>query len=141
LATISAFIPSKRNLYQYTWNQESEQGKLRKKYMARKLENICDLDSDPVMPFVDAARLLAAVIRNSRLKPKGRRWNFADKMLVLALMRCNPKCYILLQTLFPFPSTQTLQCVLNTVPVMTGINTHVFGVLDNDDIDAERLRL
>jgi hypothetical protein len=29
---------------------------------------------------VEAARLLAAIVRNSRHKPKCRRWNFEDKV-------------------------------------------------------------
>jgi hypothetical protein len=29
---------------------------------------------------VEAARLLAAIVRNSKHKPKGRRWNFEDKV-------------------------------------------------------------
>jgi hypothetical protein len=78
---------------------------------------------------VEAARLLAGVIRNSRQKPKGRRWNFEDKVLALALLKCSPKSYILLQTLFPLPSRRTLQSVLNTVHFTAGINAHVFGAL------------
>jgi hypothetical protein len=71
------------------------------------LENIYDLDSDPVIEklssalSVEAGKLLAAVIRKSRQKPKGKRWNFEDKVLAVALMK-RPKSYILLQTHFPF---------------------------------------
>jgi hypothetical protein len=42
------------------------------------------VDSDPLMQEIsnslnaDAVRLLAAVIRNSRHKLRGRRWNFED---------------------------------------------------------------
>jgi hypothetical protein len=78
---------------------------------------------------VEAARLLAATVRNSRQKPKGRRWTFEDKVLALALMKRSPKSYILLQTLFPLPSRRTLQSLLNTVHFKTGINAHVFGAL------------
>jgi hypothetical protein len=48
----------------------------------------------------EAVRLLAAVIRNSRHKLKGKRWNFEDKILALSLLMHSPKSYTLLQTLF-----------------------------------------
>jgi hypothetical protein len=77
----------------------------------------------------EAVRLLAAIIRNSRHKPRGSRWNFEDKILALSLLKRSPKSYILLQTLFPLPSGRTLQSLLNTVHFRTGLNTHVFDAL------------
>jgi hypothetical protein len=59
----------------------------------------------------EAVRLLAAVIRNCRYKPRGRRWNFEEKILALALLKRSPKSYILLQSLFPLPSGRTLQAL------------------------------
>jgi hypothetical protein len=73
----------------------------------------------------EAARLLAAIIKNSRHKPRKRRWNFQEKFLALSLLKHSPKSYIL-QILFPHPSGRTLQSLLSTVPFRTGINTHVF---------------
>jgi hypothetical protein len=93
---------------------------MRKKYRSRKLKDLRDVDSDPLMQEIsnslnaDAFRLLAAIIRNSRHKPKGRRWSFKEKILALSLLKRSPKSYILLQTLFPLPSGRTLQSLLNT---------------------------
>jgi hypothetical protein len=39
----------------------------------------------------EAIRLLKAIFRNSEHKPKGRRWNFKDQMLVLCVLTCSPK--------------------------------------------------
>jgi hypothetical protein len=77
--------------------------------------------------IIDAARLLAAIVRNSR--HKGRRWNFEDKVLALSLLKCSPESYILLCTLLPLPCRQTLQSILNAVHFLTGINAHVFSIL------------
>jgi hypothetical protein len=99
------------------------------------LKDLCDVDSDPLMQKIsnslnaEAVRLLAAIIRNSRHKSRGRRWNFEEKILALSLLKRSPKSYILLQTLFPLPSGRTLQSLLNTVHFRTGINTHVFYAL------------
>jgi len=60
--------------------------------------------------------------------PRGRRWNFEEKILALSLLKRSPKSCILLQT-FPLPSGRTLQSLLNTVHFRTGINTHVFYTL------------
>jgi len=72
---------------------------------------------------------LAAIIRNSRCKPRGRRWNFEEKILALSLLKRSPKSYVLLRILFPLPSGSTLQFLPNTIPFTTGINTHVFDAL------------
>jgi hypothetical protein len=77
---------------------------------------------------VEADKLWTAVIRNSRQKPKGRRWTFKDKV---ALMKRNPKSYILLKAIFPLSSRRTLQSVLYTVHFTAGINAHVFGVIQH----------
>jgi hypothetical protein len=74
-------------------------------------------------------RLLKMIFRNSKRKPKGRRWNFEDKMLALSLLKCSPESYCFLQLLLPLPSRCTLQSVLNTVNFAAGINAHVFGAL------------
>jgi hypothetical protein len=95
------------------------------------LKDLCDVDSDPLMQDIsnslnaEAVRLLAAIIRNSRRKPRGRRWNFEENILALSLLKRSPKSYILL------PSGRTLQSLLNTVPFRTSINTHVFDALCN----------
>jgi len=76
----------------------------------------------------EAVRLLAAIIRNSRHKPRGRRWNFEEKILALSLLKRSPKSCIL-QILFPHSSGRSLQSLLNTVPFRNGITTHVFYAL------------
>jgi len=56
----------------------------------------------------EAVRLLAAIIWNSRCKPRGRRWNFEEKILALSLFKRSPKSYILPQMLFCLPSGHNL---------------------------------
>jgi hypothetical protein len=51
-----------------------------------------------------AVSLMAAIIRKSRHKLSGRKWNFEDKILFLSLCKHNPKYYTLLQILFPLLS-------------------------------------
>jgi hypothetical protein len=104
-------------------------------YSGGKLKKLCRVDSDPVMEnlssslSVEAVRLLAAVFRNSTQKPKGRRWSFEDKVLVLSLLKRSPKSCSLLQTILPLPSRRTLQSILSNFHFTTGINAHVFGTL------------
>jgi hypothetical protein len=67
---MSDLTTRKQKLYHRIW---------RKKCSTRKLKDLCDVDSDPLMQEIsnslneEAVRLLAAVIRNSRHKPRGRR--------------------------------------------------------------------
>jgi hypothetical protein len=92
------------------------------------------VDGDPLMENlpsslnVEAARLLVAIIRKSRLNPKGRRWNFEDKV---SFLKHSPKSYVLLRSLFLLPSWPTLPSALNTVHFKTGINANVFGALQH----------
>jgi len=99
---MSNLTPRKRKLYRRLRRKESGLCKLRKKYRSTKLKDLCDMDSDPLMQGIsnslnaEAVRLLAAIIRNSRHKPRGRRWNFEEKILALSLLKRSPKSYILL---------------------------------------------
>jgi hypothetical protein len=48
------------------------------------------VDSEPLIQEIsnslnaDAVRLLAEIISNSRHKPRGRRWNFEEKILAVS---------------------------------------------------------
>jgi len=131
----SDLTPREQNLYQKIRRKETALCKLRQKCRSKKLKDLCDVESGPLMQEisnslnVEAVRLLAAIIRYSKHKPRGRRWNFEEKILALSLLKRSPKSYILLQALFPLPSGRTLQSLLNTIPFRTGINTHVFDAL------------
>jgi len=102
---MSDLTPRKRKLYHRI--QRKETALLRKKYRSRKLKNLCDVDSDPLKQEIsnslnaEFVTLLAAIIRNGRHKPRGRRLNFEDKILALSLLKCSPKPYTLFQMLFP----------------------------------------
>jgi hypothetical protein len=135
-ASLSELTPRKRKLYEHIWRKASALCKLKKKYKGKKLKVLCGVDSDPLMENlsscinVEATRILAAIFRNSQHRPKGRRWNFDEKVLALSLLNRSPKSEILLRTLLPLPSRRSLQSLLNTVPFRMGINAHVFPVLE-----------
>ena len=91
-SALSDLTPRERKLYQTIRRKESALCKLRQKYKSRKLKDLCDVDSDPLMQEIsnslnaEAVRLLAAIIRNSSHKPRGRRWNFEEKILALSVV-------------------------------------------------------
>jgi hypothetical protein len=93
---MSDLTPRKRKLYHRIWRKESTLCELRKKYRSRKLKDLCDVDTDPLMTEIsnslnaEAVRLLTAIIRNSGHKLRGRRWNFEDKILALPLPKLSP---------------------------------------------------
>jgi hypothetical protein len=103
-----------------------------KEIQGKKLKKLCDVNSNPLMENLSsflslkADRFFARIVRNSRQKTKGRRWN-----LIMSLLKCSPKSYVLLHTLLPLPSRQSLQTVRNTVPFRTGIDDHVFRALQH----------
>ncbi|XP_023725462.1 uncharacterized protein LOC111874307 [Cryptotermes secundus] len=90
LASLSELSPRERKLYELIRNKESELCKNKKKYKGNKLKKLCDVDNGPLMQSLssslslDATRFLAAMFRNIRQKPKGRRWNLDEKVLALS---------------------------------------------------------
>jgi len=105
---MSDLTPRKRKLYQKIRGNESAHCKLRKKYRSRNLKHLCDVDSDLLMQEIsyslntEAVRLLAAIIRISRHKPNGRRWNF-EETFWLCLYLCvtqNPISFFRRSSLF-----------------------------------------
>ena len=77
---------------------------------------------------MDTSRSLASIVRNSKHEPKGRRWSYKEKVLAVSILKCSPRSYTFLRSLFPLPS-RSLRSLLNTVQFRTGINAHVFSVL------------
>jgi len=120
------------------WTRESALCKIRKKYRAKKPKEVCQLDSNPLIQSlssslnVDTSRFLASVVRNSKHKPKGRRWSYKEKVLAVSNLKRSPRSYAFLRSLFPLPSRRTLQSLLITVQFRTGINAHVFSVLKDN---------
>ena len=135
LDRVAELTPRKKKLYNMIRTRESALCKLRKKYRAKKLKEVCQLDSDPLIQSlssslnVDTSRFLASVVRNSKHEPKGRRWSYKEKVLAVSILKRSPRSYAFLRSLFPLPSRRTLQSLLNAVQFRTGINAHVFSIL------------
>ena len=71
--------------------------KLRKKYRAMRLKEVCQLDSNfLILSFsfnVDTTRSLASIARNSKYEPKGRRWSNKENVLVVSIQKHSPRPY------------------------------------------------
>ena len=134
MATVSQF--TLRLLYDKIRKKESALCKLRKK-CRQNLKFVSDVEVDTLTEDISTSlnaegiRLLKGIFRNSKCKPKGRRWNFEDKLLGLSLLKRSPKSYSFLRLLLPLPSRRTLQSILSTVHFAAGINAHVFGALQH----------
>jgi hypothetical protein len=135
LDIVAELKPRKKKLYNMIQTRETALCKLRKKYRAKKLKEVCQLESNPLIESlssslnVDTSRFLASIARNSKHEPKGRRWSFKENVLAISILQRSPRSYAFLRSLFPLPSRITLQSLLNTVQYGTGINAHVFSVL------------
>ena len=134
-ALCNELAPRKMKLCNMIQTRESALCKLRKKYRAKKLMEVCQLDSNPLIQSlssslnVDTSRFLASIVRNSKHKPKGRRWSYKENILAVSILKRSPRSYAFLRSLFPLPSRRTLQSLLSTVQFRKGINAHVFSVL------------
>ena len=90
LATVSQFTPREKLLYDRIRRKESALCKLRKK-CRQNLKFVTEDISTSLK--AEGIRLLKGIFTNSKRKPKGRRWNFEDKMLALSLPKRSPKSY------------------------------------------------
>jgi len=133
LDRVAKLTPRKKKLYDRIRTRESAFCKLRKKYVTKKMKEVCQLDSNPLIQAlsssltVPTSEFLASFFRNIRHKPKRRRWSLKEKVLALSLQKRSPKSYTFLRSLFPLPSRRSLQSILNTVSFRIGINAHVFN--------------
>ena len=103
------------------------------------------MDSDPLIQSlssslnVDSSRFLTSIVRNNKHEPKGRRWSYKEEVLTVSILKCSPRSYTFLQSLFPLTSRRTLQSLVNTVQFGTGI---VFSVLkDNVQTMSDKDRM
>ena len=51
------------------------------------------------------------------------------KDLAVSVLKCSPRSYAFLRSLFPLPSRRTVHSLLNNLQFRTDINAHVFSVL------------
>jgi hypothetical protein len=121
---------------------------LRKTYTTKNLEEVCQLDNNPLIQILSSflnvlgSRFLATAVRNSKHKPTGGKWSFKEKVLVLSILKRGPKLSTFLQSLFPLPSRQTLQTILNTIYFKAVINGYVLSTLKHTMqtmIDGDRV--
>jgi hypothetical protein len=123
--------PRKKKLCNMIWTRESALCKVRKKYRAKKLKEICQLDSNPLIQSlssslnVDTSRFLAFFVRNGKHEPKDRRWSSKEKVLAVSILKCSSRSYAFLQSLFPQPYRRTLQSLLITAQFRTCINSQL----------------
>ena len=95
LATVSQFTPREKLLYDRI-RKESALCKLRTK-CRQNMKFVSDVEVNTLTEDISTSlnaegiRLLKGIFRNSKHKPKGRRWNFGDKMLPLSLLKHSSK--------------------------------------------------
>ncbi|KAF2891805.1 hypothetical protein ILUMI_14368, partial [Ignelater luminosus] len=77
----------------------------------------------------DTFNFIIFQLKLQKYKPKGRRFTMQDKVFALSLYRQSPKGHRLLSKIFCLPSRKTIMTLLNKLPFMCGINTHVFDHL------------
>jgi hypothetical protein len=108
LATVFELTPRKKLPYDMVCKKESVSCKLRKKCW-QNLKFVSHLEVNTLMDDISASLnaeiiwLLKDIFRNSKRKPKDRRWNFEDTLLALSLLKHSPKSYSFLQVMLSLP--------------------------------------
>lgn len=90
-------------------------------------EYLCDKLSDKMSAA--ASLFMRLQIRETKKQSRGHRFNLDENMLSLSLYKRSPKCYRLLSKLFTLPSKRTLNTILSSVTIPTGISPLMMKVL------------
>lgn len=84
------------------------------KFLTQKIKNLQNVNDSNLLTYLSTKlppeefQLVRQLLRNAGRAPEGRRYNFEDKTMALAIYKLGPKCYRHLRKMFGFPSKQTL---------------------------------
>jgi hypothetical protein len=123
LDRVAELTPKNKNLYNMIWTRESALCKLRKNHRAKKLKDVFHWTVILVQSLssslnVDTSRFLASIDGNRKHELMGR-CGMPKKVLAVAILKCSPRSYAFLQSLFPLPSKRILHSLLNTIQKMS----------------------
>ncbi|CAK1590721.1 unnamed protein product, partial [Parnassius mnemosyne] len=76
-----------------------------------------------------AQKLFWMQIKQANKNIKGRRFSDEEKLIALSILKQSPKCYRFLQKMFILPSKTTLNKVVASLDVTSGINLKIFEAL------------
>ncbi|KAL1492234.1 hypothetical protein ABEB36_012716 [Hypothenemus hampei] len=142
---ISTFSTRKKQLINIIRRKEDQLRKVKKlcKRRGNDLKKLSNLtDSNVVrnlfnnMPSVTAKFMMSQIKSYSAKSARGRRWDFEEKVLALTIFKRSPKCYRLLRSFVALPSKKTLLSMLRKVPFQTGINSHIFQVVNENVLNG-----
>ncbi|CAH0405002.1 unnamed protein product [Chilo suppressalis] len=127
-------MPYYKETERKTKNLRREIYRLRKKCTSFKsrLESASKLSDSAAFQRVTANMTLSAKIftnmqfRETKKKPKGRRFTLEEKILSLSFYKRSPKAYTLLHKSFTLPSGKSLRNLLGKVKILLGINKPIF---------------
>lgn len=66
-------------------------------------------------------------LKQQKIKPKGRRFSYDEKIFALTLFRNSARNYCLLKTIFTLPSKATLRALLRKIPLKCGISQELMS--------------
>lgn len=91
------------------------------------------LNENAMCDMTAAAKIFTKLqMRESKNKPKGRRFTLNEKLMSLSLYKQSPKSYKLLAKMFVLPCRKTLSNLLSMIPITTGIDAKLIRVLEEN---------
>lgn len=136
-STFKNITPVKKRLIAHAQSQDVTIKRLKKAVTRLKgqLQNECRLSNlskagkalvGKLAKFMSlpAATLMAAQVRCSKQRPKGRRWTYEEKVLATSIYKRDAKAYAYLRSFMALPSVRTLTRVINAVPFLPGKKHH-----------------
>lgn len=129
--------PKAKHLYKRVINSNNKLGRMAKRLKSfkdrlteaeklaksPKFENLMDAVNSQTYNFI------LSQVRTQKQKPKARRFSLDEKLLALTILKASGKGYRLLSKIFSLPSKQTLNKMLNKIPLRPGINKHLFETM------------
>jgi len=105
---VAELTPRNKKLYNMIWTRESALCMLRKTYRAKKLKEVCQLNSNPLIQSLSSSlnvvtsRFLASIDRYIKHELKGRMWISKEKVLAVSILNCSPDPMYFSGSYFPY---------------------------------------
>ena len=94
LGRVAELTPRNKKLYNLIRTRDSAFCKLRKMYRAKKLNEVCMLDSNPLIQSLSFSLNVVqdfwlSIARKSKHEPKGRMWISKEICLAVSILKCS----------------------------------------------------
>lgn len=115
------------------------------KFLTQKIKNLQNVKDSTLLDYLSSKLppqqfvLVRQLLRNAGRACQGRRFNFEDKSMALAIFKQSPKCYRHLREMFGFPSKQTLNRHAAKIRFQEGVSPKLMQFIKDSSAKLKKI--